>query len=158
MSRSSSGRWPIAVEQARVAGLGRAVGDQAVVERAAVGGMEHGGGGRAGIAVEQHRDAAHAGGHDGAGDGRELLAADGRQQRERIARGDRVAVVGERLVDDGDLVGERLALRRRCRGRPSRRRVPPNSAAHSVAAAVVLAMPISPRHSTSMPGSAAIMP
>ena len=31
--------------------------------------------------------------------------------------------------------------------------VPPNSAAHSVAAAVVLAMPISPRHSTSMPGS-----
>ena len=36
--------------------------------------------------------------------------------------------------------------------------VPPNSAAQSVAAVVVLAMPISPRHSTSMPGSAAIMP
>ena len=36
--------------------------------------------------------------------------------------------------------------------------VPPNRAALSVAAVVVLAMPISPRHSTSMPGSAAIMP
>ncbi len=36
--------------------------------------------------------------------------------------------------------------------------LPPNRAAQSVAAVVVLAMPISPRHSTSMPGSAAIMP
>ena len=67
MSRSSSGRWPIAVEEPRVAGLGRAVRDQAMVERAAVDGVQHGGGGGAGIAVEQHRDAAHAGGHDGAG-------------------------------------------------------------------------------------------
>lgn len=46
-----------------------------------------------GEAVEQHRDAAHAGGDDDAGEGREFLAADRGQKFERIAAGGRGEVV-----------------------------------------------------------------
>ena len=156
---SMSSKRPLAdrLQQPRVAGLGRAMGDQAMVERAAVGGIEHRRRGGAGITVEQHGDVAHAGGQNGAGDGRQFLAAHRRQQGERVARGDRLRVMRQRLVDDGDLVREGGALHAGAGPRPVRAAAA-EQRGESVAAVVVLAMPISPRHSTSMPGSAAIMP
>ena len=74
------------LQQPRVAGLGRAMRHQAMVERVPVDGVKHRRRRGAGIAVEQHRNAADAGGQHRAGDGRELLAADRRQQGQRIAR------------------------------------------------------------------------
>jgi len=63
----------------------------------------------------------------------------------------------QRLLDDGDLACQRRAGDAGSRADPVAP-LPPKSAAHKAAAAVVLAMPISPSASMSMPGSTAIMP
>ena len=115
------------LEQPPMAGLGRDVRDQAMVERARVGGEQHRGGGGAGVAVEQHRDAAHAGGQDRAGDGGELAPAEPAQQLERVARR-RSRWRASAASMTGDLA--RRAPRRATPvpGPAQSARVPPNSA------------------------------
>ena len=85
MPRSSSGALADPLEQPAMAGLGRDMRDEAMVERVRVGGVQHRRRGGRGEAVEQHRHARHARRHDRAGDRRELVPAEPAQHVERIA-------------------------------------------------------------------------
>ena len=156
MSRSSSGRSASRSSRRRMARLGRAV-------RGLSSGRAHPApapAASAAAAPRRSRRAAPGCGRarcdDGARHGRDLAPAEPAQHLERIAAARRRAGPGRGRPPPP--CARARACRGRCPGRSTICRAPPNSAAHSAAAEVVLPMPISPTASRSRPGPTAAMP
>ena len=93
--------------QAAMAGLGRAMGDEAVVERVRLGGKENGRRRGRGETIEQHGKMGHARRDDGASDRRQLAAPHPAHDLEGI--GELRAVKRHGRIDHGDLAGQPLA-------------------------------------------------
>ena len=108
MPRSSSGALTHAVKRVAVAGLGRNMAEQAMVERARSQRVEDRRGGARHIAVDDHRHAVHPRREDRPGHRGDLAAAEAAKHFERIV--EMAGVEGHRGIDGGLLPRDSLAV------------------------------------------------